>query len=73
MKDRESAERDDKSSDKFATVETRGERHSNDEKVNKCSPTTEERGNRRETLSRPRKIRTVQVTDLIACKLLKDR
>ena len=52
MKDRESAERkmkqsysvrDDESSDKFATVETRGERNSNDEKVNKCSPTIEER------------------------------
>ena len=52
MKDRESAERimkqsysvrDDKSSDKFATVETRGERNSNDEKANECSPTIEER------------------------------
>ena len=52
MKDRESAERimkqsysvrDDKSSDKFATVETRGERNSNDEKANECSPATEER------------------------------
>ena len=52
MKDRESAERkmkqsysvrDGKSSDKFATVETRGERNSNDEKANECSPTTEER------------------------------
>ena len=50
MKDRESAERvmkqsysvrDDKSSDKFATVETRGERNSNDEKANECSPTIE--------------------------------
>ena len=52
MKDREAAERimkrsytvrDGESSDKFATVETRGERHSNDEKANECSPTTEER------------------------------
>ena len=52
MKDRESAERimkqsysvrDGKSSDKFATVETRGERNSNDEKANECSPTIEER------------------------------
>ena len=51
MKDRESAERvmkqsysvrDDKSSDKFATVETRGERNSNDEKANECSPTIKE-------------------------------
>ena len=52
MKDRESAEgtmkqrysvRDGESSDKFATVETRGERNSNDEKANECSPATEER------------------------------
>ncbi|XP_073236799.1 uncharacterized protein [Porites lutea] len=52
MKDRESAERkmkqsysvrDGGSSDKFATVETRGERNSNDEKANECSPITEER------------------------------
>ena len=51
MKDRESAERkmkqsysvrDSESSDKFATVETRRVRDSNDEKANKCSPTTEE-------------------------------
>ena len=51
MKDRESAERKMKqsysvrvgeSSDKFATVETRRVRDSNDEKANKCSPTTEE-------------------------------
>ena len=33
----------------------------------------ETRGNRRETLSRPRKIRTFQATDVIACKLLKHR
>ena len=33
----------------------------------------ETRGNRQESLSRARKIRTVQATDLIACKLLKDR
>ena len=33
----------------------------------------ETRGNQKESLSRPRKIRTVQVTDLITCKLLKDR
>ena len=52
MKDRESAERvmkqsysgrDGKSSDKLATVETRGERDSIDEKANECSRTTEER------------------------------
>ena len=52
MKDRELAEgimkqsysgKDGKSSDKFATVETRGERNSNDEKANECSPTIEER------------------------------
>ena len=52
MKDCESAERimkqsysvrDGESSDKFETVETRGERHSNDEKANECSSTTEER------------------------------
>ena len=52
MKDRESAEgimkqsysgKDGKSSDKFATVETRGERNSNNEKANECSPTIEER------------------------------
>ena len=50
MKDRESAEgimkqsysgKDGKSSDKLATVETRGERNSNDEKANECSPTIE--------------------------------
>ena len=35
--------RDDESRDKFATVETRGERNSNDEKANECSPTIEER------------------------------
>ncbi|CAH3041320.1 unnamed protein product, partial [Porites evermanni] len=35
--------RDGESSDKFATVETRGERESNDEKANECSRTTEER------------------------------
>ncbi|CAH3134262.1 unnamed protein product [Porites lobata] len=52
MKDHESGERkmkqsysvrDDESSDKFATVTTRSERNSNDEKANECSPTTEER------------------------------
>ena len=52
MKDREAAERimkrsytvrDGESRDKFATVETRGERHSNDEKADECSSTTEER------------------------------
>ena len=52
MKDRELAEgimkqsysgKDGKSSDQCATVETRGERNSNDEKANECSPTIEER------------------------------
>ena len=52
MKDCEAAERimkqsysvrDGESSDKFETVETRGERHSNAEKANECAATTEER------------------------------